>query len=165
MSHLHDSPHAHTGITHLPLVSELQKTTACQLYTTLALCGERHSSLSYCNWCPPWEYFCCRIVVMRLKKKKSPHTKKGNRLLFHPFLFPSENKYLCRKCTLYYISKANAKKHTHLQGDNWSSWNQVRKSKSWIWEEKSGGQSWFGFTSQGKTTFLMSKLFLQNPSA
>lgn len=53
----------------------------------MALCGERHSSLSYCNWCPPWEFFCCRIVVMRLKKKKSPHTKRGNRLLFTLFYF------------------------------------------------------------------------------
>lgn len=110
-------------------------------------------------------FFCCRIVVMRLKKKKSPHTKRGNRLLFHPFLFPSENKYIRRSCTLCCISRASAKKHTHLQGGNWSSWNQVRKSKSRIWEEKSGGQSWYRLTSQGKTTFLMSKLFVQNPSA
>lgn len=55
------------------------------------------------------------------------------------------------------------KAHTSSKGGNWSSWNQVRKSKSWIWEEKSGGQSWYSLTSQGKTTFLMVSFFSKTP--
>lgn len=54
------------------------------------LSRERHSSMSYCNWCPLWENFCRKIVAMRLikKKKKPTHIQKGQLVvIFAPFYF------------------------------------------------------------------------------
>lgn len=92
-------------------------------------------------------------------KKICTYTKRGNWLLFSPFLFPSENKYLNRKCTLYYFFKAYTSSRSQLIQLRPSERRQIRGL---------GREEWwhnhFRFTSKSKATFLMSKLFLQMPS-
>lgn len=96
-------------------MSEPQKTTACQICATPALRGERHSSMSYCNWCPLWEFSCWKIVAMRVIKI-SAHIQKGViGGYFCPFIFPTKNKHHNRKCTLGYFFKAPVKSRTNRQ--------------------------------------------------
>lgn len=120
------------------------------------LSRERHSSMSYCNWCPLWENFCCKIVAMRLIKKKKKaytYTKGAIGCYFCPFLFPSKNTYLNRICTLFYFSNANAERHTNLQRDSWSIWNQVKRDKSGVWEVESDGKASTGLLLRAKLLF------------
>lgn len=63
------------------------------------------------------------------------------------------NTYLNRKYKLFYPSNASAKRQTNLQGDSWSSWNQMKRDRSGVWEEERDGKARAGLHLRAKPLF------------
>lgn len=138
------------------LMSEPQKTTACHIHAAPALCRERHSSMSYCNWCTLGEFCCYKIVAMRLIKRSANIQQNAFGCYFCPFLCSSKNSMLTKKCTLCFFVNAHAKKHTYKEGLPPGSKKRESRFKSVVWEEKVMAQP--GRYPLQKAAFLKSKL-------
>lgn len=120
------------------LMSEPQKTTACHIHAASALCRERHSSMSYCNWCTLGEFCCYKIVAMRLIKRSANIQQNAFGCYFCPFLCSSKNSMLTKKCTLCFFVNAHAKS-THTKRDC----HQAAKRERADSNQSSGKRKWW----------------------
>lgn len=140
------------------LMSEPQKTMARPIYAAPALCRERHSSMSYCNWCTLGEFCRYQIVVTRLIKRSAHIQRNTFGCYFCPFLCSSRNSTSTKKkYTLCFFVNAHAKS-THTKRDcHGYNWKQESRFQAVVWEEKAMVQP--GRSPQQKAAFLKSKLF------